>query len=65
MIDPIGFNPGQYQYLYHPEGTPAVNSPPKDIKLQQPGSISGQMSVDNKPKFGDALLGKTTKDCKT
>jgi hypothetical protein len=65
MIDPIGLNPVQHQYLYYPEGTPAANSLPKDINLQQPNSISDQMSINNKPKFGDALLGKTTKDCKT
>ena len=65
MIDPIGMNLFQYQYGYQPEGNPAVDSLPKNINLQPSGSISDKMSVNNKPKFGDALLGKTTKDCKT
>jgi hypothetical protein len=65
MTDPIGFNPTHYQDLYYPGGAPAVASPPKDINLRQPDSISDQMSINNKPKFDDALLGKTTRDCKT
>jgi hypothetical protein len=65
MIDPIGFNPSHLQYLYQPEGTPAVNTLPKDINLQPPGSVSDSMTINNEPKFGDALLGKTTRDCKT
>ncbi len=65
MMDPIGFNPSQNQYLYQPEGTPAVNSLTKDVNQPQSGSVSDKMSVNERPKSGDALLGKTTKDCKT
>ena len=65
MIGPIGFNPAHYQDSYYLGGTHAVDPPPKDISRRQPDSNSDQMSVNNKPKFGDALLGKTTKDCKT
>ena len=62
---PIAFNPFPSQYLYQPEGTPAVTSPAKDANQQQAGSISKELLINNKPKSGDALLGKTTKDCKT
>ena len=65
MTDPIGFNPSQYQYLYQPGGTPVVNPLTKDINQPQPGSISGAESINNKPKSGDVLQGKPTKDCKT
>ena len=65
MTDPVGFNPSLYQNLYYPGGNSAVGSPAKDINLRQPDSISDQMSINNKPKSGDALLGVTTKDCKT
>ena len=62
--DPIGFTPFPPQYLYPPEGTPGANSPAKDANPQA-GSISDEVLINNKPKSGDALLGKTTKDCKT
>ena len=62
--NPVGFNPFPSQYLYPPEGTPAVNSLAKDAN-QKGGSISNEVLINNKPKSGDALLGKTTKDCKT
>ena len=61
MTDPTGLNPVHYQNLY----PSAVGSPAKDMNRRQPDSISDQMSIDNKPKSGDALLGVTTKDCKT
>ena len=61
MIDPTGLNPAHYQDLSYS----AVDSPAKDINLRRPDSVSDQMSLNNKPKFGDALLGVTTKDCKT
>ncbi len=65
MLDSIGMNPFQYPYVYQPGGNPAVDSLPEDMNLQASGAISDEMPVNNKPKFGDALLGKTTKDCKT
>jgi hypothetical protein len=65
VTDPIGFNPFPSQYLYQPEGTPTITSLAKDANQQQPGSISNEVLINNKPKSGDALLGKTTKDCKT
>ncbi len=65
MTDPIGFNPFQYQYLYQPEGTPAVNPLTKDMNQQQPASISNGGTIENKSKSGGALQAGKTKDCKT
>jgi hypothetical protein len=65
MTDPIGFNPFQYQYLYQPEGTAAVNPLTKDINQQQPASISDGGTIRNKSKSGEALQGEKYKDCKT
>ena len=65
MTDPIGFNPFRYQYLYQPEGTPAVNPLTKEINQQQPASISDDRAINSKSKSGVALPGEKYKDCKT
>jgi len=65
MTDPIGFDPSRYQYLYQPEGTPAVNPLTRDINQQQPASISDDRAINNKSKSGETLQGPKYKDCKT
>jgi hypothetical protein len=65
MTDPIELNPSPYQYLYQPEGTPAVNSLMKDRDQQQAGSISDGIAINNKSKSRNALQGIIPKDCKT
>ena len=65
MSDPIGLNPTQYQYLYRPEASPAVNSQVQDPAQQSSGSISVDMTVDSKSKAGNTLRGRLPKDCKT
>ena len=65
MTDPIGFNSFRYQYVYQPEGTPAVNPLTKEINQQQPASISDDRAINTKSKSGVALPGEKYKDCKT
>lgn len=65
MTDPIGLNPFQYQYVYQPGGTAAVNPLTKDINQQQPASISDDGAINGKSKSGEALQGAKYKDCKT
>jgi len=65
MTEPVGLNPFQYQYLYRLEGTSAVNPLTKDLNQQQPASISGDGTINNKSRSGEALQGQKYKDCET
>ena len=65
MTNSIGLNPFQTQYVFQPEGTPAVNPLTKDINQQQPASISDGGTIKNKSKSGVTLPGEKYKDCKT